>query len=67
MEEMTAAELRRQIAGLIDKTPPAAKIASIQQVEHFKGLIARAKKLTKSGNIESLRSCAAELKSLHGV
>lgn len=66
MEE-SVADLRRQIAGLIDKTPPANKIASIQQVVYFKGLISRAKKLSKSGNVESLRSCAAELKSLHGV
>ena len=67
MEQETAADLRRQIAGLIGRTPPAAKVTNAQQVEYFKGLVARARKLSNSGNIESLRSCAAELKSLHGV
>lgn len=59
---MKASEYRKEIDALLRRNPKAEKIASIQAVENFKEVVAKAK---KASSLEKLQDAHNQLKGFY--
>lgn len=60
-------QIRAELMRLVDRTPRADRIDTINKVRTFKRVSEKARKLKTSKNVEELRSTLAEMRMFHPI